>query len=157
MLIGSRHFLTIISCLLVLSSTLCPVRAHACKDRMYPASFPIEELEGIEHVYVVQVVAVTFHVPLEEARYAPPFTFEGKILRALKGPRKAGEVILGATTSNEEAHARCPVRLEAGKTYLLMLNGNQPPYALPRYGSLYVSSDQPEFRNYVTDLAKRSK
>ena len=157
MLIGSRHWLTVMACSLVLATILCPGRAQACKDRMYPVSFPIEELERYEHVYVVKIATVTFDAPLEESRYAGPFTFEGKVVRALKGPKKAGEAILGATTSHEEAHARCPILLEAGKTYLLMLNGDRSPYALPRYGSLYISSDEPEFQNYIVELTKRPR
>jgi hypothetical protein len=71
---------------------------------------------------------------------------------SLKGPRLPGETVQGVTASNEEAHARCPILLEAGKTYLLMLNGGEMPYALPRYGSLYVSSAEPEFERYAFEL-----
>jgi len=202
MRIGSRQFLTVISCSLVLASILCPVGAKACQDLTRPVPFPIGELELHRHVYVVRVDNVTDNRPLErwnspfpfkgkpftfegktdnepftfegktdngktdngplERWWGAPFTFAGEIVRAFEGPRKPGEVIIGATTSNEvdrieSARGGCPIFLEAGKTYLLMLNGDEPPYALQRYGSLYISSDKPEFQGYITDLAKWSR
>lgn len=148
MIVGLRQ-LTVVAC-----SLLCAATAQACKNRVYPESFPIEELKGSEHAYVVHVATVKSHTRRQDERYAPPFGFEGKIVRSLKGPMKPGEAIHGVTTSDDEPHARCPIFLEAGKTYLLMLRGDQSPYALPRYGSLYVSSDLPQFQRYIADLTK---
>jgi hypothetical protein len=152
MSLGSRPFLALISLSLLLTSMTCPSIAQACKDRMYPATFPAEELNGYKHVYVVQVDRLTYASLSEGSPYAKPFSFEGKVIRAIKGSKKPGDVIRGATTSGEEAHARCPIYLEPGKTYLLMLNGGGWAYSLPRYGSLYVSSDMPVFKNYLADL-----
>lgn len=151
--VDSRKHITAVSCSLLLAASLDPATAHACKDRAYPQSFPIEELIEYEHVYVIRVDAVTFSRPREATHYAPPFNFEGTIVMSLKGPRLPGDTIHGITASNQEAHARCPILLEAGETYLLMLNGSEMPYALPRYGSLYVPSTEPEFERYVSELS----
>ncbi|MDM5177851.1 hypothetical protein PO883_11680 [Massilia sp. DJPM01] len=153
---GPRPFLSLISLSLV-AAFLFPSIARACKDRMYPATFPVAELHGYAHAYVVRVSRLTNAGTSGQSQYATPFSFEGMVMRTIKGPRRAGEVIRGATTSNEEAYARCPISLEEGKTYLLMLNGSGSTYALPRYGSLYVSADQPEFEGYMADLTKGSQ
>jgi hypothetical protein len=143
--------------LLVLASIICPSIALACKDRIYPTSFPVAELKAYEHVYVIRVDQLTYAIPSGEVRYAAPFTFEGKVIQVIKGTKVAGDVMRGATATGEEAHARCPISLESGKTYLLMLNGSGLNYTLPRYGSLYVASDRPEFKTYLADLTKKSR
>jgi len=117
----------------------------------------VAELQRYEHVYVIRVDLLTYAAPPEESGYAQPFSFEGKVIRVFKGSKEAGEEIRGATTSGEEARARCPIFLESGKTYLLMLNGSGSTYALPRYGSLYVSSDSPEFEKYLSSMGQGHK
>lgn len=151
-----RPLLALISLSFAMAALLCPSIARACKDRIYPAKFPVAELRGYSHVYVVRVNRLTHAEPAEQSRYAKPFSFEGTVVRTIKGGRLAGEIIHGATTLGEQAHARCPILLGAGKVYLLMLNGSGATYALPRYGSLYVSSDQPAFERYISDLTKGS-
>ena len=172
MLIGLRQFLTGISCSLALTSILWPAAAQACRDELYPVSFPIAELEAYKHVYVVQVDSVTFDL---KSRDSVPFIFHGKVVRTFKGPRQPGEVIIGTMS-----YARCSIFLDAGKTYLLTLNDNlsandnlsvaelsalydwsgvvlKTPYALPLYRSFSVPSDSLEFQRYVTDLSKRAR
>ncbi|WP_027150373.1 hypothetical protein [Methylobacter tundripaludum] len=152
-----NKYVPIIICLASLLSVLSLETAQACKDRYYPQSFPLDELKEYNHVYVVRVDTVNLNRPLEESWYAPPFSFEGKIIKSLKGPKKPGDIIQAGTNSNEEAHARCPIFLETGKVYLLMFTGNEIPYSLPRYGSLYISSDQPEFRRYIANISRANK
>lgn len=130
--------------------------AFACKNRDYPSRFPVEELAAYEHVYVVRVDQVVFSRPPEVSWAAPPFTFGGEIVRSLKGSLHVGDAIR-ATTSTEEPAARCPIHLEAGKTYLLMLNGLTSPYQLPRYGSLFVASGNEHFDYYVRAIAHAGK
>jgi hypothetical protein len=130
--------------------------AFACKDRIYPEQFPLKELAEYAHAYVVRVEKIDWASPPGGSRYAPPFVFEGRIARSLKGPLHSGDSIR-ATTSNDEAHAVCPIRLEAGKTYLLMLNSTSSPYVLPRYGSLHVASDDKLFSGYVRTIAHSGK
>jgi hypothetical protein len=88
-----------------------------------------------------------------ESWYAPPFTFEATVLRSLKGPKAPGALISGRTTSGEEPAARCPISLVAGRQYLLMLNRQDSPFLLPRYGSPYVSADDQYFERYVRQIA----
>ena len=130
--------------------------AFACKTRAYPEQFPLNELAAYEHAYVIRVGTIDWVSPPEVGRYAPAFACEGKIERSLKGPKHAGDVIR-ATTSINEAHAVCPIYLEAGKTYLLLLNGTTSPYVLPRYGSLFVSSDDRLFASYLETIARAGK
>jgi hypothetical protein len=130
--------------------------ASACKTRAYPEHFPLNELAAYEHVYVVRVETIDWVRPPEAGWYAPPFTFKGRIERSLKGPMHPGDAIR-ATTSADEPHAVCPIYLEVGKTYLLMLKGMSSPYVLPRYGSLFVASDDKLFLSYVSTIAQAGK
>lgn len=157
MSVGSRPFLMLVSLSLALASILCPSIAQACKDRIYPATFPAVELQAYEHVYVIRVDQMTYATQSGEGRYAKPFSFEGTVIRVIKGTKEAGDVIRGATSTGDEAYARCPISLQTGKTYLLMLNGSGLTFTLPRYGSLYVASDRLEFESYLADLTKKSQ
>jgi len=145
---------SIVICLALSLSILSPELAIACKSRFYPESFPLDELKEYDHIYVVRVDKVNLSRPLEESWYAPPFSFEGEIIKSLKGPKKAGDIIQAVTSSNEEAQARCPIFLETGKVYLLMFTGDETPYLLPRYGSLYTSSEQSEFSRYIANIIR---
>jgi hypothetical protein len=126
----------------------------ACKQRLYPATFPVDELANYTNVYVVHVQKVIPTRPLEESWYAPPFTFEGKIVKSLKGSKRPGALISGATSSGEEPAARCPIFLRPGHEYLLMLDGQDSPFSLPRYGSLLVEDDEEHFRGYIADIRR---
>jgi hypothetical protein len=57
----------------------------------------------------------------------PPFSFEGKILRALKGSKKAGSSIQASTNTGEEAMARCPVKLMKDRDYLYTSDADPRP------------------------------
>ena len=154
--IEKRTYLALLFPSLLMVSIVCPSIARACKDRMYPSTFPVAELHSYAHAYIVRVNRLSYFQSSEQSRYTKPFSFEGTVMRTVRGPRLPGEAI-HATTSYDPANARCPISLAVGKTYLLMLNGSGPIYALPRYGSLYISSDQPEFEAYVADLTKGSQ
>jgi hypothetical protein len=38
--------------------------------------------------------------------------------------------------------------------YLLLLDGKGNPFILPRYGSLYVQTDDAHFNSYVADIER---
>jgi hypothetical protein len=143
---------TALTALAVLAVYCAPSGALACKDRLYPDHFPIAELADYDNVYVVHVVGITLSMPLSESWYMPPFSFESKILKTLKGSKKQGSSIQGSTSTGEEAMARCPVNLQKNRDYLVMLDGKGNPFILPRYGSLYVRSDDEHFDGYVADI-----
>ena len=83
----------------------------------------------------------------------PPPSFEGKTLKAFQGSRKPGSSIQGSTsTARKRWH--CPVKLMKDHDYLLMLDGKGNPFILPRYGSLYVQSDDEHFNGYVADIER---
>jgi hypothetical protein len=145
-----------LAALVVAAAQLFAGTASACKTRIYPEQFPIDELANYAHVYVIRVEAIDWARPLELGAYAPPFTLSGRIERSLKGPMHSGDAIR-ATTSTDEPHAVCPIYLEVGKTYLLMLNGTKSPYVLPRYRSLFVASDDKLFTSYVSAIANSAK
>jgi hypothetical protein len=149
--------LTTVICLSVLALVSWPNNSFACKSLGSLPSFPLEELKEYDQIYVVNVETVNYSKPLNESWYAPNFDFEGRIVEVLKGTGKSGDIIQGATDSTQEPHARCPILLEAGKTYLLFLLGNSSPYVLPRFGSLHIPSSDSSFRRYVTDIRRAQK
>jgi hypothetical protein len=152
-----KNFISAVFFLALSLFSLLPEAANACKSRFYPPSFPVDEIKEYNHVYVVHVDKVNLNTPLEESWYAPPFSFEGRIIKTLKGSKKPGDAIQGMTNSDKEAQARCPIFLESGKVYLLMMVGDEMPYLLPRYGSLFVPSDHPKFQRYVAEIRRLNK
>jgi hypothetical protein len=118
---------TALTALAVLAVYCAPSGALACKDRWYPDHFPLEELADYDNVYVVRVVGITLELPLSESWYMPRFSFEGKILRALKGSKKAGSSIQASTSTSKEAMARCPVKRMKDRDYLYTSDANPRP------------------------------
>jgi hypothetical protein len=143
---------TALAAVAVLAVCCAPSSAWACKDKLYPDHFPVEELADYDNVYVVHFVGITLELPQSQSWYMPRFSFEGKILKTLKGSKKAGSSIQGSTSTGEEAMARCPVKIMKYHDYLLMLDGKGNPFTLPRYGSLYLPSDDQHFNAYVDDI-----
>ncbi|POZ53007.1 hypothetical protein [Methylovulum psychrotolerans] len=129
---------------------------YACKSLVgYPDYFPLEKIISYPQVYVVKVTAIKPDQP--DSWYGPPFSLTGQIVQTLKGPGKPGDTLQAETKTDEEANARCPVILDEGKTYLLMLEGTEMPYKLPRYGLYYLSSDHPRFKIYMADIKRGLK
>jgi hypothetical protein len=129
-------------------------RAEACKQRLDPSTYPVEDLANFDTVYLVEITSVSPLQPLAESWYAPPFTFEAKVLRTFKGVNRTGDLIQGATGTNEEPAARCPIYLREGVTYLIVLNGTESPFTLPRYSAYVPSSDGAHFKRYLRDVEK---
>ena len=61
---------------------------------------------------------------------------------------------MGRSGSGDEAAAAasCSISLKAGQDYLLMLNRQNSPFVLPRFGSPYLSSSEPNFPSYIDQI-----
>lgn len=127
--------------------------AMACKDRILPGFFLWTNWQRTR-TYTWSTYRKWYRAVLsQKSWYAPPFTFEARILKSLKGPKKAGAVITGRTGSGEGPAARCSIFLTAGGDYLLVLNRQDSPFILPRYGSPYVPAQDKNFTRYVDQIA----
>ena len=83
---GLPEFISTVVYLVFSLPSLVADDAYACKSRGYPSSFPVDETKEYNHIYVVLVDKVVPSRPLDESWYAQPFSFEGKIIKTLKGP-----------------------------------------------------------------------
>jgi hypothetical protein len=152
---GSRRLLvTALSVALASVIVARPMPAVACKDRKYPETFPVEELQAYSTVAVVKVGKVD--PPAGTAWQAPPFRASGTVVKPLKGKLRQGEAIEVITERDVEGHAVCPIRLDEGSTYLLFLRGERSPYVARRFGSLYLEERHERFKSYVEAIAKAS-
>ena len=147
---NARNLLAVIATSAV--AVFLPSTADACKQWLDLRTYPVENLRSYDSVYVARVVSVTPLQPLAESWYSPPFKFKASILRTFKGTKKVGDLIDGATGTNEEPAARCPVFLKKGVTYLIVLNGTESPFTLPRYSAYVPSSDDVHFKRYLKDV-----
>lgn len=134
---------------------LTSVNVTACKDRLYPNIYPNNEISGYDYIAVLKISAVKYANLNEKSRYALPFSFDAVVIKSIKGNLKKGDMLSGITSSGQSAHARCPISLNEGETYILMMNGKSMPYTTPRYGSLYVSSNDMHFNKYIKDIKSR--
>ena len=120
----------------------------ACKGRKFPEQFPLHEVSAHQHFYLVRVDKVEYEG--ERERHAPPLSFEATVLSSFKGGAKKGHVIQGRT-GNEEAHAVCPVDLQEGQIYLLMMTEESMPYIVSRH-SLRVDAAHERFEEYLRQV-----
>jgi len=137
---------------------LAPRAADACQDRVRAPTISAAEVAAHQHVYVVKVTKIVRGQP--DSRYMPPFQFNGRIVRQLKGSLKPGARVHGRTSAGR-FRSECPVRLARGETYLLFLNGTlgakKGPLVLRRFGSRVIGSTGKAFRPAVARVQRLMK
>lgn len=140
--------------LIVLIST---TSVFACKDFKEFEAYPINQTLNFSHVLEIKINKVEYSVPRESVRYTPPFKFTGSVVKSFKGLLKSGTSIYGLTSINEQAHAVCPVNLEEGKTYLVILNQEGENFIISRYRTLVVPSTHRRYKQYLKELNDKFK
>ncbi len=130
-----------------------PRIAQACGPTPYPRSITAKEVKAHAHVVVVKVTKLT--PGTADSRYTPPFTFEGTVVRTLKGSLKSGAAITGKTTTTRFRNV-CPASLRKGATYLLFLNDDKAKpkqLVMKRFRQRYVNSRLPGFAKAVRQVS----
>lgn len=128
---------------------LLPFEAWSCADRLYSETIPREDIDNLENIAVVKIEFI--EQTGEAGKYGYPFHMKGIVVKQLKGALRK-EMELSADTVGENPHSACPIGLKVGKTYLLFFNGKKSPYALARYGTLYMDDSHPLFSSYLKQI-----
>lgn len=121
----------------------------ACKDRIYPDHLPKNEIDQYSEIHEVWIQKIQLEKKV--GWYTPPFSFQGKVLRELKGKLKSGQIFKGRTDEWDKVNAACPISLNEGSTYLLFMNGDKEPIQLRRKGSLFLTQSDPKYKTYRED------
>jgi hypothetical protein len=131
----------------------------ACKVARFPEHLPTTWVDAYSDIVVaaVEEIEPNGHGNEVEEMFgrARPFKARIKIERSLKGQTSPGDLVSIETTKGEEAHAICPLNLEAGVTYLLFLTRDGNQLLISRYLSMTTSMKEPRAVTYVRDVESR--
>jgi hypothetical protein len=134
--------------------------ALACKEMVrFPEHFPTAWIDGYSDIVIAEVEEIEPIGPGNEVEElfhrTRPFKARIKIERSLKGQTSPGDVLSIETIKGEEAHAICPLKLEAGVTYLLFLTRDGSQLQISRYVSMTTPMKEPRAATYVRDVESR--
>lgn len=141
---------SILSLLVLLAFILFSHNSIACKDYAYPEKFPIDNFKKYNNILILKIDSSVFD---STGMYFPMKNFEGTVLKSLKGTLKTGDTIKGQP-KREQAHAVCPVRLNQGKTYVVLMNKNLNTYSISRF-SFPVNSEHERYEGYLKQIKER--
>jgi len=127
---------------------LISLPSEACKIFGFNQEYPITDFSHFSHIVVVKIDEASHDDSLY--KYNRLISFNAKVLDSIKGDLKVGHSFTGKALS-EEAHAVCPISLDNGKSYLLLLNSLDGKYILSRF-SAPVSNTNAYFSSYVEQV-----
>jgi len=122
-------------------------KAWACKDQFYSKNYPLELCKKYDYVLVVKI---DHSKHSDSLMYNPLLKFEGTVIQSFKGNLEIGDTIAGKH-KKEVARAVCPVRLEQGATYLLLLSENKNGFLVSRFSYPVKNSNQ-YFNQYIKQI-----
>jgi hypothetical protein len=132
---------------LIYIALFCSMNVWACKARRYTENFPVEICKNYDYILIVNIDK---SVHSEELFYSPLITFEATVLESLKGDVIAGDSIAGGH-QKEEARAVCPVHLDEGGVYLLLLSKVGNKFLVSRF-SFPVKDNNKYFETYIKQI-----
>lgn len=121
----------------------------ACKSPTLGPTFPITDFSEYDCI-VIATVEKAVHD--DDYRYSPLKTFNVTIVKSLKGDLEIGGQINGKA-KREQPRAVCPVHLEEGSDYLLLLTKSPAGYRLSRF-SFPVKKGYQYYDNYIKQIEK---
>lgn len=142
-----KNLKRIILLVLTIVTPLIPYSSFACKEAILGKTFPITNFDEYDYIVVVKIDQA---VHSDKYEYNPLISFKATVLESIKGGLNKGYTFAGIA-KKEEAHAVCPVHLDVGGTYLLLLSKENGKYQLSRF-SLPIKSDHQYFDNYISQI-----
>jgi hypothetical protein len=118
----------------------------ACKSARLGPEYPITDFSEYDCI----VVATVDKASHDSVGYNPLKTFKITINKTLKGTLNVGNQISGKA-KKEEPRAVCPVHLDEGTDYLLLLTKSVNGYRLSRF-SFPVKKGYKYFDDYISQI-----
>lgn len=139
--------------------------AQACKQLRFPEHLTETKDFGRDHYLLVQIdetEASTSHIGTSAiasnaSGAAGPVqdvgsSFEATILESYGDVDRSGQRVRIEFFTNEQAHAVCPLRIDARQRFLLRSKDLGDVLTLSRYDLMNISADHEKFEVYVADL-----
>lgn len=114
---------------------------------MRTTEYPLDELQNSE---ILVEAKVTSAKNSGDSWYPATESFEATVLQSFKGGLAVGKAI-NVIAAKEEAHAVCPVNLEEGKTYILVINKSKKSFEISRF-NITVESGNEHYKNYIQQI-----
>ena len=81
-------------------------------------------------------------------------TFVAVVQRNFANEMDVEKRVLLRFMANDEAHARCSISLEVGRTYLVRLKSSTDHFLISRFNWYNIPSSHPKFDTYLSDLGR---
>lgn len=126
--------------------------AYACQTDVVIIEYPLYNVSKSQQILEVKISETESH---EEGRYTGTKSFEAVVLQSFSGGFTAGESI-EVFSADEEPKAMCPVFVEAGKVYMLVLSKSKDRIEISRFNPA-VDSDHPNYQLFVEQITHASR
>lgn len=120
----------------------------SCKSIALSPTYPLSDFSDYSHI----VIAKIDNAKHSDYCYRPLETFNVTILKSLKGNLISGEQINGKA-KKEQPKAVCPVHLDEGSEYLLLLTKGVGGYRISRF-SFPIKKGFKYFDDYINQIKK---
>jgi hypothetical protein len=120
----------------------------ACKSAVFGPIYPIHDFKE----YDLILIGTVEHAVHWQGGYEGLKAFDLTVARCLKGGLNKGDKLAGHA-KEEEARAVCPVHLNEGEDYLLLLTKSSRGYELSRF-SYPVKKGYVYFDDYIAQIEK---
>lgn len=126
--------------------------SYACQVEAVIVEYPLYNVLKSDLILEAKISESTLY---EEGRYTGTKWFKATVLQSLNGSYNVGEII-EAFSANEKARAVCPVFVETGKTYILVLSKSKDRFEISRFHAA-VSNDHPNYKIFIEQIKRTSK
>ena len=125
--------------------------SYACQVEAVIVEYPLYNVSKSDLILEAKISESKLY---EEGRYTGTKSFKATVLQSLNGGFNVGDVI-EAFSANEEARAVCPVFVETGKTYILVISKSKDRFEISRFNAA-VSNDHPNYKMFIEQIKRTS-
>jgi hypothetical protein len=126
--------------------------SYACQGWAVVVEYPLNNIAKSDLILEVKISESQMY---DEGRYTGTKSFRATVLQGFIGTLTAGEII-EAFAANEDASGICPVAIESGKTYILVLSKSKDRFEISRFNAA-VSNDHPNYKIFIEQIKRASK
>lgn len=126
--------------------------SYACQREVVIVEYPLSKVSASDFLLEVKVSQSQTY---DEGRYTGTKFFRATVLHSFNGGLTPGEVV-DVFAANEDAAAVCPVAVETGKTYILVISKSKDRFEISRFHAA-VDTEHPNYQMFIEQIKHASK